>query len=441
MVHIPNVGPEVGHPVPPGQRPGDQLRPPADPDADLPADSPADPGGSGPIGGGDPGDPDADDGYPAGPPDVYSPPSGFTPSESIFGWSWLGQWAENAPNAHPKAAEFLQEWVDKFNKAAEEELSGAVTGTRTDVVVNNFLVALAQQSWWAEKTALWQSVQKLKYGTGTPRGEYDSLVQSYRDYVGDAARRLGLVDTNGNLTFDINGAAITELIEGVDGLILNAGVVGGNGLPAPDPMAVNRLLDKHFLTERTFDTIEGGTPGYRGAVFGPGALQDSYNWIKGLASNNYITLADEEIWDMVFRLKREEITPQGVWDRISGQVGDQYSFLDGTNIMNRINQFSANEEGSNWGGASSLKNHLEPVRQTIANTWELSLDEVNLGNIFGSSLEDLIKEDEEGNATTFMNSLEARRWARSQDRWKDTKAYKTGMGNNVSSILGLFGAR
>jgi len=40
--------------------------------------------------------------------------SGFTPSESIFGWSWLGEWAKNAPNADPKAAAFLQEWVDKF---------------------------------------------------------------------------------------------------------------------------------------------------------------------------------------------------------------------------------------------------------------------------------------------------------------------------------------
>ena len=110
-------------------------------------------------------------GYPGAP--------GFTPSESIFGWSWLGEWAENAPNADPKAAAFLQDWVDKFNKAAEDELSGgAATGTRTGVVVNNFLVALNKQSWFAEKTALWQSIQKLKYGTDVPRGEYDSLVQS-----------------------------------------------------------------------------------------------------------------------------------------------------------------------------------------------------------------------------------------------------------------------
>jgi len=429
MPHIPNVGPEVGHPVPPGQQEG--RPPPADP---PPADSDTMPG---PIGGGDPGNPD----------DPFPPPAdailnGFTPSESIFGWSWLGEWAENAPNADPRAAEFLQEWVDKFNKAAEDELSGAAAaGTRTDVVVNNFLVALAKQSWWAEKTALWQSVQKLKYGTAVPRGEYDSLVQSYRDYVSDAARRLGLVDTNGNLTFDINGAEITELIEGADGLILNAGVVSG-GLPAPDPMAVNLLLDKHFLTERTFDTIEG-TP-----TFGPGALQDTYNWIKSLASNNYITLGDEEIWDMVFRLKREEITQQGVWDRIAGQIGDQYSFLDGTNIMNRINQFTANPDGSNWMGVSNIKNHLEPVRQTIADTWDLGLNEVNLGSIFGVGLggdgagTGLIIDDENApNGERFMNSREARQWAREQPEFLKTEEYGTGMQGMVRSILQVFGAR
>ncbi|SVD83533.1 uncharacterized protein METZ01_LOCUS436387, partial [marine metagenome] len=263
----------------------------------------------------------------------------------------------------------------------------------------------------------------------------NSLVQSYRDYVADAARRLGLVDTNGNLTFDINGAEITELIEGVDGLMLNAGSVSG-GLPAPDPIAADRLLERHFLNPRTFDTEEG-VP-----VFGPGALQDTYNWIKSLAANNYITLGDEEIWDMVFRLKREEISTQGVWDRIAGQVGDQHGhILDGTNIMDRINRFSASEDGSNWGSAPSIQNHLVPVQRSIADTWELGLNEVNLGNIFGSNLEGLIKEDEDGNATTFMNSLEARRWARSQDRWKDTKAYGTGMSGMVQSILKMFGAR
>ena len=373
----------------------------------------------------------------------YPGASDFTPSESIFGWSWLGEWAENAPNADPRAAKFLQDWVDKFNEAAEDELSGgAAAGTRTDVVVNNFLVALNKQEWFAEKTALWQSVQKLKYGTAVPRGEYNSLVQSYRDYIADAARGLGLVDTDGNLTFDINGAEITRLIEGTDGLILNAGVVGNNGLPAPDPMAADRLLEKHFLTERTFDTEEGVPD------FGPGALQDTYNWIKSLATNNYITLGDEEIWDMVFRLKREEISTQGVWDRIAGQVGDEYSFLDGTNIMNRINQFTADSDGSNWMGVSNIKNHLEPVRQTIANTWDLNLDEVNLGSIFGVGLggdgagTGLIIDDENApNGERFMNSREAGQWARQQPQFKETTTYKHGMSGMVQSILKMFGAR
>ena len=364
-------------------------------------------------------------GYPGAP--------GFTPSESIFGWSWLGEWAENAPNADPKAAAFLQDWVDKFNKAAEEELSGAVTGTRTDVVVNNFLVDLAKQSWWEDRTALWQSVQKLKYGTDVPRGEYDSLVQSYRDYIADAARRLGFVDTNGNLTFDINGADITRLIEGTDGLMLNAGSVV-NGLPTPDPMAANLLLDRHFLTERTFDAEEGVPD------LGPGALQDTYNWIKGLATNNYITLDDEEIWDMVFRLKREEISTQGVWDRIAGQVGDQYDFLDGTGIMNRINQFTANSDGSNWMGASSIKSHLTPVRTAVADTWGLGEDEINLSDVFGSGLEDLTISNEDG-SERFMNSREAKQWARQQPQFKETTTYKHGMSGMVQSILKMFGAR
>ena len=395
---------------------------------------------------GHPGSPGRVHALPEGEPPGHgdaSLPSGFVASDSILGWTWLGHWAENDADAPSGVAGWLQGWVEKWNKAAEEELSGAAVGTRTDVVIQNFLSDLDTQTWWSGKpddpddmgvTGLWKAVQKLRYGPEAAPGEYAALVQSYRDYVGDAARRLGLVDTNGDLTFDINGAEITRLIEGADGLILNAGSVSG-GLPAPDPMAVDRLLEKHFLSPRTFDTEEG-TP-----TFGPGALQDTYNWIKGLASNNYITLADEEIWDMVFRLKREEISTQGVWDRISGQVGDQYSFLDGTNIMNRINQFTSNEEGTNWEGASSIKNHLEPVRQTIANTWELGLNEINLANIFGESLEGLIKEDEDGNATTFMNSLEAKRWARSQDRWKDTTAYKTGMSGITQSMLQSFGSR
>ena len=366
----------------------------------------------------------------------YPGASDFTPSESIFGWSWLGEWAENAPNADPRAAEFLQDWVKKFNEAAEDELSGgAAAGTRTDVVVNNFLVALNKQEWFAEKTALWQSVQKLKYGTAVPRGEYESLVQSYRDYIGDAARRLGLVDTDGNLTFDINGAEITRLIEGTDGLILNAGVVGNNGLPAPDPMAADRLLEKHFLTPRTFDVEEGTL------TFGPGALQDTYNWIKGLAADNFISLDDEEIWDMVVRLKREEISQQGVWSRISEQVGDQYSFLDGTNIMNRINRFSSTEE-TGWGGGSSLRNHLIPVRDAVANTWELQKGEVKLGKVFGDDLDELTILDETApNGERFMNSREARQWAREQPQFLKTEEYGTGMQGMVKSILQLFGAR
>ncbi len=409
MPHIPNVGPEVGHG-------GDR-------------------GGKEPGGGGGKFNPLPDEeGERVDPP--YAPvpvePGNFTPSGSIFGWSWLGEWA--ATNAPAEVVAWLEGWVADFNEAAQAELEGDTVGTQTAVIVENFLVDLAKQEWWAEKTALWQSVQKLKYGTDVPRGEYDSLVQSYRDVIADTARQLGFVDANGNLTFDVHSAEITNLIEGADGLMLNAGSVV-NGFPTPDEMATDRLIEQYFLPERRFDTTEGSP------VIGGGELQQHYDWIKNLAANNFISLEDEEIWDMVFRLKREEISHQGVWDRISGHVGDRYDFLEGTNIMNRINQFTATEEAG-WSGGSNLKTHLTPIRDVVASTWGLNSNEVKLNKVFGENLETLTIADATApNGERFMNSREARRWARDQPQFKQTEEYGTGMQSMVQSILQLFGAR
>jgi hypothetical protein len=379
----------------------------------------------------------ANDGGPGVPGSGFS---GSVPDASIFGWSWLGQWAANSANAPERVAGWLAGWVKKFNEAAEAELSGATPGTQTDVVVQDFLSDLNAQTWWKDKTALWQSVQNLRYGPSIAGGEYAAVVQSYRDHIEAAARELGFVNTNGDLTFDINGAKITELIEGADGLMLNAGSVGNNGLPTPDPMAANRMIEEHLIGGREFDVSDGAF-GYEGAPLGPGSLLDTYNWIKSLASDNFISLADEEIWDMVSGLKREEISHQGVWSRISGQVGDQYAFLDGTNIMNRINQFSSSEE-TGWSGGSSLKNHLVPVRDAVANTWGMQKGEVKLGNIFGEDLDKLTIVDETApNGERFMNSREARQWAREQPEFLKTEEYGTGMQGMVQSILQLFGAR
>jgi len=381
--------------------------------------------------------------------DVYS---NFVPSESIFGWSWLGGWAQNGSDAPPEVAAWLNGWVDLFNEAAEAELSGDDVGVRTDIVVQNFLTDLYKQTWWSGDpsdpedtgvTGQWIAVQKLRYGITAAPGEYDALVQTYRDHVADVLRSLGFVDANGNLTKDIDSPEITELIEGVDGLLYRAGAVAG-GLPTLNENALNdlyRITEKHFLSPRTFDTAEGIPE------IGAGQLQDTYNWIKSLGTNNYISLTDEEIWDMVFRLKREEISFQGVWDRVAGQVGDQYDFLEGTNIMNRINQFAITDEAG-WGGGSNLRTHLEPIRTAIANTWGMTKNEVNLGDVFGPDLggldggRGLIIDDENApNGERFMNSREARRWAREQPQFLQTDEYSNTMQSMVQSILNLFGAR
>ena len=376
--------------------------------------------------------------------------SNFAASDSIFGWSWMGRWAENSADAPAGAQAWLEGWVEKFNEAAEAELDGGHSpGTRTEIVIQQFLADLNTQTWWSGDptdpddsgvTGQWIAIQKLRYGPDSAPGEYDALVQTYRDHVANVLRGLGYVDADGNLTKDMESPEITALIEGAGGLIYTAGSLSGDlpQLAQTDLEDLYRLTERHFLTERTFDTVDGAPAGLD--QLGAGQLQDTYNWIKGLANNNFTPLDDEEIWDMVFRLKREEITQQGVWDRIAGHVGDRYGFLEGSNILNRINQFSSSED-TGWGGGSNLKTHLIPVRDAVASTWGLQKGEVKLDQVFGEDLDTLtIADDNAPHGERFMNSREARRWAREQPQFKQTEEYGTGMQSMVQAILKMFGA-
>ena len=356
---------------------------------------------------------------------------GYSPASSIFGWSWLGEWAAT-PNAPAEVQAWLQGWVEQFNAAAEGELAGAI-GWETQVVIQNFLSDLATQDWWQEKSAAWQEINQIRYGTDVPRSEYDRLVQSTRDYVEQVARALGFVDQYGGLTFDINGEEITALIEGQDGLLYNAFTVDAGGNLSQSENLADTLIEEYFLVGRDFETAEGVPE------VGPGELRGIYDWIQGLAASNYISLDDEEGWDMVYGIKREELTYSGAWNIIANQIGDTYDFLDGSNILNRINQFYTGDDGLGGSGGSSLKNHLKPVRQTIAETWGLGENEVRLNDIFGRHLEDLTIDDD--GSERFMNSREARRWARQQPQFLQTEEYGTGMQGMVSAMLNLFGAR
>jgi len=387
--------PNAGHNPPPGQRPGDQLRPPSDPPppGQRPSDQlrPPDPAPPG-FGSGDPfGDPEETSG-------------------SIFGWSWLGRWADTLPGTPEGIAVrgFINKWVKKF----EDSLDSEGPTFFQDAFLNEFQNDLKNQTWWADKTSVWQALNKLQYGTG-PGADYRRLINNTRKYIDTYTMQMGVEHS-------LTDADITEMI-------LDAGRVSG-GVITLDTEASDAWIDRAVIGKRT-------TGGAEGAIAaGAGTLQDLYNTYKGYADNNFTTFESEQLWDLVGRVKRDELSEAAARDQILDWTDVQHGWLD-PKLMEKIR---ANPN-------VSLSSHLSPLKTTLANTWELDTSEIDLKDHFDSLVKrrpsDYKLLDGESEISGFKNSLEVKQWARKQDQFKETSDYRSGMSNLSSSILQLFGAR
>jgi hypothetical protein len=353
----------------------------------------------------------------AGNPNASVPPS---PSAStILGWSWLGRWDGEGEDPHiaPIVKAFIDKWEAKFRELADPKKFGL----SEDALIREFEEDLYRQGWYQDKNKAWQSITKMRYGTDTPRGEWDNLIETTKEYVDQYLRDLGFADWQGNLTVEYDEQFIEDLI-------YDTAKVGPYGLPLLDPNLANAYIEEEWIPSRGFATEEGE---FR---IGEGSLRDLYKELKRLADNNYVSIPDEELWDMVSRIKREDMNMQGAYNMISNRVADQFDFLHNSPIMERINSFNA----STRSGLGSLKSHLSPVVTSVANAWELDDDEINLQNMFGQGLESLITGD--GDDRRFMNSREARDWARLQPEYKQTQDYSMRMGNITQELLRTFGA-
>tara|TARA_R110000824_G_scaffold114495_3_gene265054 strand:+ start:301 stop:1476 length:1176 start_codon:yes stop_codon:yes gene_type:complete len=351
-------------------------------------------------------------------------------ASNIFGWSWLGQWADNDTTAPARAQEFILEWVKKFNT---QVIQGGSEGAAyvEEAFINEFLVALNKETWWAEQTAVWQAVQKLRYDPLTPGGEYERLVKETAKYVTDYLRMQGLDD------LDPENKRIRDFAEN---LILTASDVGSNGFPVLNADEANRQIEEKLFGDDGFTTKPSPQAGseFDSSKIGPGALQDLFDSFKSIATQNYIAIDDEDIWNLVQGVKTEQINWQTAYNEIIRRVGDQYGFLSGSSILDRIDNFSYSADTSTFGG-SSLNSHLSPIRTTLADVWELDASEVKLQDVFGKQLNNLIL-NEDGDER-FMNSREVSRWARAQPQFEKTDAYKSGMSGLTGTLLKMFGAR
>ena len=330
----------------------------------------------------------------------------FDPSKSIFGWSWLGRWAADeedsaARDAPPEVQDFIDKWVLKFNEQVEDP-----TGIQQSQIafLEEFKNALSKESWWVEKSSVWQALQILEYGTG-PGADYQRLIDSTREYVDAYAMQ--------------SGFGTTEFTDDeIRDLILDAGTIS-QGVIVIDPTGADSWIDLQLVGERTV-----GTEGAVGV--GAGTIQDLYNKYKSIADANFTEVDAETLWDIVGQVKREELSEAGAYERIINQTAGQYDWLSDS----LVDKLQANN-------GVSLKTHLSPLRTAIRNTWDLGEGEVELKDY----LDDLIIPGAEGEDSRFMNSREARQWARGQPEFLKTEEYGTGMQGMVQSILQMFGAR
>jgi len=383
--------------IPPGQQEGRPADPPAN------GGTGGGQGGAGAFAGGGAG---GFSGGVGGTGDTGGEPAPWSPSGSIFGWSWLGRWAADeedsaARDAPPEVQDFIDDWVLKFQNQVEDP-----TGIQQTQIafLEEFKNALSKESWWIEKSSVWQALQVLQYGTG-PGADYQRLIDSTREYVDAYAMQSGL---------DAAGFTDDDIID----LILKAGTIS-QGVIVIDPTGADNWIDLELIGERTLKD--------EGAVgVGAGTLQDLYNKYKRIADANFTDIDSETLWDIVGQIKREELSEAGAYERIINQTAGQYDWLSSS----LVDKLQANN-------GVSLKTHLSPLRTAIRSTWELGEGEVELKDY----LDNLIIPGAEGEDSRFMNSREARQWARNQDRFKETNQYKSNMSTLTSSIFSMFGAR
>lgn len=350
-------------------------------------------------------------GTPGAPHTPSPPPPPWSPSGSVFGWSWLGRYA--ADDAPGFLQTFIDLWVDKFNTEVLDPLGIQKTET---LFIQEFLAALNDTDtevgeWWTSRSGVWQALKKLEYGTGAgAANDYRKLINRTKEYMRVYSMGQGY-------TRDWTDAEVEQMI-------IDTAGVSSSGVIELVPNESNRWIEDIIIGARSLEEEEGEV-GVTGGV-----VQDLYNKLKGWADDNFTSVDPELLWDLVTQIKREEISEASAYDTIMDEVltSDTWKWIT------EGNPHLAERLKGNTG--VSLRTHLYPLKQALSTTWELDEDEIDLKDYFSDMIQTAEGEDDR-----FKNSREAKQWARRQDQFKLTNNYKSNMSEFTSSIFSMFGAR
>ena len=277
--------------------------------------------------------------------------------------------------------------IPQIRTLAEQWLS------RTDLTaqaqVNGFLDELESSSWWKDHSAEWRDAEWNRYNDP---GTYYEQVQVN---IGDIGRYVDALGYAGVLSDD----QIYDLAD--DWAHFNY----------TEAEIERELLDLTYYSE-----------GWNGDAPSTGTVKDEYDRIKSLAKANLMNVSDDWIWRQAHNVITESTTATNVDQMIVNLMKTEYDFLD----PDMIETLQLSE--------TTLSDHLNPVMEQLKATWgdsSLSWDDQWIKD-------NLVVEDEEGNKK-FLNSAQAKKLARQDERYLGTSENKSNMRSFSSAVQQMFG--
>ena len=273
---------------------------------------------------------------------------------------------------------FITEWMSK---------DPAAFGASPEAFFNAFYDGLQSQTWWTDHTANYRAAKEIEL---TDPGTWAEMISVNEADAAKYASDLGV---------SLSDTQIEELA-------LN--------------MAYQQWTDTEIeqsILQTTYYDQQGSA-----ALPVSGSIKDLYDSIKGVASNNLVTVSDDWAWRMAYDIKSERVTSSQVSDSLFDLVDTQYSFI-GTEKLGK------------WRTSdTTLSDQLSPVLQAVKNTW--GVEDIDLqSDWFKDNL--IVRGDD--NVERFASTAEAKALAMKDDRYKKTSAHINNMQEFTTGMSKMFG--
>jgi len=324
-------------------------------------------------------------------------------------YNYISLWGSlDAAAGDTTVEDFLNEWVGKrFDYQDVDRYTG------------DFLAALKSQEWWTQKTLDWKRglewTYNNRFGAGVEGSEYETQLSDARNVVRKAINDFDsslLVELESKDPFWIENFVVDQIYNG-----LGSSLLSGEG-------NWNQTLVQ--ITNRALGAMLEG----EGRPVGVGNAQSNFDEISSYAYSQLVNLDPVQVRQQANAIAAGTLTLAEVQAGIDDKAFNRIDMP--TAQLRDMLATSGFAEGS-----QSLLNYLQPLADAVGSTWGLSTNELNVYDPFVK--DNMVFTDDTGEQK-FRTSLEMSNLARQDNRFKQSPAYKSGMGNIVRSIMSTMGA-